>query len=133
MKYLSYRRPAYLDQWLAQEFSPQAPKTSYQPKVNVTEDDKGFEVSLLVPGFDKEEIHVNLQDSVLTVEAKLDEALANSNFLRKQGKISDFSRKFQLPDTINEEALQANYAAGILTLNIPKKEKVQVKKQITVL
>ena len=135
MNYRTYRKPSYLDQWLNNQVTSQASKAgknTYQPQVNITEDDKGFELSLLVPGFDKTEISVNLQNGVLTVEAKLKEELAKSNYLRKQGKLSNFIRKFQLPDTIDEEGLNAHYAAGILSLHIPKQERVQLKKQITV-
>ena len=132
MNYLTYRRPSYLDQWLAKEFAPKASQSTYQPKVNVVEEEGAFEISLLVPGFEKEELNINLQDNVLMIEAKLNQESGQSNFLRKQGRIGDFTRKFQLPDTLDAEALSANYAAGILTINIPKKEKVLVKKQITV-
>lgn len=130
MKLITYRKPSYLEQWLNQEVAPR--KQAYLPKADVSESEAGFEINLILPGFTREEIEVNLKDNELTITGTLKEELKESNFLRRKGSIADFQRRFHLPEGINEEAVTASYEAGILSLFIPKKEKEVQKRQISV-
>lgn len=130
MRLITYKKPNYLDQWLNQEVAPR--KQAYLPKADVSETEKGFEINLILPGFTREEIEVNLQDSELSITGTLKEELKDSNFLRRKGTIADFQRRFHLPEGINEEEVAASYEAGILRIFIPKQEKEVLKRQINV-
>lgn len=100
------------------------------PAANITENDKGFEIEMSVPGFEKKDIQVEINDSVLKVSAEV-EALNESdekNYRRKEFSRRSFSRSFRLSDDINQESIDAKYKSGLLTLSLPKDEKARLER-----
>lgn len=108
-------------------------RDSFMPNVDISETEKEFEVAVALPGMKKEDINVNLENGRLTVsgERKFETEEDGKNFHRVESGFGSFNRSFQLPDTIDEESIQAKYENGVLNINIAKSEE-KVKKQIEI-
>ena len=93
------------------------------PPVNVKENDKSFDIDLMVPGFDKKDLNICIDEGYLTVSAEIehDEEKEEGTYTKKEFGSSSFSRSFHLPVNANEEDIQAKYVGGVLTLTIAKK------------
>lgn len=109
-------------------FNPSWPSfpstTSTLPAVNVREEEKEFQLELASPGFKKADFQIEIENDTLTVSAGVqekDEQTQNA-FTLKEFNYSAFQRAFHLPDTINVDQIKANYADGILTIFLPKRE-----------
>lgn len=106
------------------------------PPANIIEDEKEFKLELSVPGFKKEDFNIDIDQGVLVIssEKKEESNKEEKNYSRKEFSYSSFSRSFQLPDSVNENAISAKYDNGVLQLTIPKKEiaEAKPKKQIKI-
>ena len=116
--------------WLEREFE------NTIPSVNIRENGKEFSIELAAPGFNKDQFHVNVEDTVLTISAERKEEKKDEGerFTRKEFSYNSFSRSFTLPQSVNAEKVDAKYADGVLKLCIPKKEEAKAlpKKEIKV-
>ncbi len=101
------------------------------PAVNVSEDDKKYEVDVAAPGMEKKDFNIDVTDNVLTVSAekKEEEKKEEDNYVRREFGYTRFKRTFALPDNANEEKIDANYNDGVLKIAIPKKEIEKAKAQ----
>ena len=108
--------------------------SSFAPRVDVAETDKGFEIELAVPGFDKKDFNIELKKGFLTIsgERKFEEKKEEKNFYSIQTQYGTFRKSFQLPDNIVEKKIEASYEKGILSLFIPKDETKKIESKITV-
>ena len=106
------------------------------PQVNVTEFDDRFVVDVAAPGFDKNEFDIHQEDDMLTIsakkESKSEESGDKGRVFRREFQYQEFSRRFTLPETVNTEGIHAEYASGILTVVLPKKEEEKVKPARTI-
>jgi HSP20 family protein len=107
------------------------------PAVNISEDDKGYHIDVVAPGFKKEDFKINVDDDVLTIsaEAKSESTTDGNNkqYSRREYSYSAFTRSFKLPDNAKDDSINAGYTDGVLKLSIPKSEKqVKATKQISV-
>ncbi len=95
-----------------------------QIKVDVKETEGGFTVQAEVPGVPKEDIHVAIDGSVVTLRAEvrqLDQKTEGEKVLRSERFYGAVSRSFQLPADIDAAQSKARYDNGILTLTLPKR------------
>ena len=99
------------------------------PSVNLKETDTKIEVELAAPGMKREDFKVEIDNDILMIssekEEKKEEVSKKENFIRKEFNYQSFSRTFNLPDTIDENKIEANYKDGILHVVIDKKEGTQ--------
>jgi len=99
------------------------------PAVNIKETDDQFDIELAVPGKEKSDFNIKLDQEVLTIssEAKNEREakVENENWTRKEFSFHAFSRSFNLPDTVAADKIEANYVNGILKVVIPKKEEAK--------
>lgn len=96
------------------------------PAVNIIEGEKEFKIELAIPGMAKEDIHIQVNDGVLTIKAdKQIEKSETEKTLRKEFGYVKFSRSFTLPELINVEAIEAKFENGILGLHLPKAVEVK--------
>lgn len=105
------------------------------PAVNIVERATEFELHLMAPGYAKEELRINVEDDTLTLSAnKQDEARKeDERYTRREFTQRSFSRSFRLPETVNAEAIKAEYVNGVLHVRIPKAEAVKPKaREITI-
>ena len=85
---------------------------------------------MAAPGLSKEDFKLNLSHNNLTISAYKEnkqEEKQNEKFTRREFSYSSFQRTFTLPTSVDSESIQANYADGVLKIEIPKREKAKVK------
>lgn len=101
-------------------------------KTDVKEDDKGYQLSVEVPGFNKNQIKLDLDEGYLTISAHKDknndEKDKNGKFLRKERFSGSYQRSFYLGD-IKEENISAELNNGVLSVFIPKETKPENTKK----
>jgi len=92
-------------------------------RADVKETDKEYIVEVELPGFDKEDIDVELFDNRLTISAKRKEALdeERANYIRRERRYGEISRTFLL-EGVKEDGVKADYKNGILRIVLPKAE-----------
>jgi len=98
---------------------------TYKPAANVSEDDKNYTIELALPGFSKDEISIRFEEEVLTVTAgrQPKEDVKGPKYTWNEfGFKSKYERSFQLPETVNADAISAAFENGILNVSLPKKE-----------
>ncbi len=103
--------------------------TAY-PKVNVYEYEDKVGVVAEIPGIDKKNLDVEVEDGVMTIKGSkhgFDED-AEATVLRRELKHSAFERKFTLGESLDGDDITANFKDGILSIEIPKIEPEQPKK-----
>ena len=95
--------------------------------VNITENDKGYTLDIVAPGFDKSDFKVSLNENVLTISAekKVEATDENKKHVRKEYSFKSFKRSFTIDEKTDGSAIDAQYVNGVLTLNLPKKEIVK--------
>ena len=93
------------------------------PPVNMKENAKSFEIELMVPGYNKKDFTISIEEEFLTVsaESKHEDEKKEDDYTQKQFGYSSFSRSFHLPANAKEQDIQAKYDDGVLKLTIPKK------------
>src|SRR5688572_29302811 len=93
------------------------------PAVNVKETEKSYEIDVAAPGRSKNDFNISAENGVLTISSEQQEEKEQKEkgYTRKEFSYSSFSRAFALPQNANEEGIKANYADGILKLEIAKK------------
>ncbi|NDP27773.1 MAG: Hsp20/alpha crystallin family protein [Flavobacterium sp.] len=96
------------------------------PSANLKETDTKIEVELAAPGMKREDFKVMIDNNILMIssenENEKEEVNKKENYIRKEFNYQAFSRTFSLPETINENKVEANYKDGILHIVIGKKE-----------
>jgi HSP20 family protein len=107
---------------------------SFVPKVDILENEKGYEVNLAVPGLSKDDFKIDLNDNFLTIsgERKFSKEKKENNLHVVETQYGNFSRSFSLPENVDASKIQANYNNGILEIFIPKDEKKTLKTTIKV-
>ena len=95
-----------------------------QIRIDVKETDKEFTVQAEMPGVAKEDIHVSVDGSIVTLRAEIrqeDRQTEDEKVLRTERYRGEVSRSFQLPQDIDEANAKAKYDNGVLCLTLPKK------------
>ena len=124
--------PAYWDDFFNDKFfngfTSSAGK-NVTPAVNVTEEEKSFKIELAAPGVLPADFKIDLENDLLTIssEHKEEKEENERKYLRKEFNYSSFKRSFQLPDTIDTDNIRANHNAGVLTIELPKREEIVQK------
>ena len=111
--------------------------SSFSPSVNISENDKGFDVEVVAPGVDKKDFKINIDDKRLTIsyehKDEKEEKDENKKSIRREYSVSSFSKSFSLPDYVNGDKISAKYDNGILKVNIPKeKEQPKLSRMINI-
>jgi HSP20 family protein len=103
--------------------------TTWAPRVDIYETEHEMVVKTDLPDVDPKELDIQVQNNILTIrgERKFAKDVKEENFLRIERAYGTFSRSFTLANTVNSEAIQAEYKNGVLTLNIPKREEAKPK------
>lgn len=107
---------------------------SFVPKVDVIEQDKSYEIHVVVPGMNKQDFKIDLNENYLTVsgERKWEREHNEKNVRRIESQYGTFSRSFTLPEHVDASKIDAKYNNGILEIIIPKDEKKTLKTTIKV-
>ena len=102
----------------------------FVPRVDVAELDKTYEIQVSLPGLKKDEVNIELEDSVLTIsgERKTEKEESNKKYHLVETRFGSFSRSFTLPRNINRESIKASMKDGILNIEIEKDAEAVSKK-----
>jgi len=130
-------RPFYMSSIFDDDFFPvMSNKTSSLPAVNIREDEKNFVLDLAVPGIDKKNLNIDINEDVLTVSSETKNEMEDNRdgYKRKEFSYTSFSRSFQIPENVNREKIEANYKDGILSVSLPKfeEEKNKISRQVKI-
>ncbi len=108
-------------------------------KTDIKEHENGYEIIVDLPGYNKNNLHLSIEDGYLTVNAKQEkehnEKDDHGKFVRRERFFGECSRSFYVGDEISEEDINAEFKNGILKVEIPKKQienKTKEVKQIPI-
>lgn len=101
--------------------------TAYVPMVNILESNDDYRIQMGLPGMDKKDFNVELDNQVITISGSTDQNNGNEYLqqLLKEFNYHSFTRSFQLPNSINTDQIEARFENGLLTLLLPKKEEAR--------
>src|SRR5882757_1834610 len=103
--------------------------TTWAPAVDIYEGEHELVVKADLPDIKPEELDIRVENNILTIrgERKFEKKVNESNYLRVERSYGSFSRSFSLANTVNTEAIKAEYKNGVLTLTVPKREEAKPK------
>ncbi|WP_131782010.1 Hsp20/alpha crystallin family protein [Legionella gresilensis] len=104
--------------------------STWAPSVDIKEDKNQFVVIADIPGVNKEDIHISLENNLLTIqgERNFDKTEEKNGYTRVERAQGQFYRRFSLPQTADDAKISAKYKQGVLEIIIPKKEAALEKK-----
>ncbi len=97
---------------------------NFVPPVDIYEDEQKLALTLEIPGIRQEDIDVRVENQTLSVrgERKFESEQKEENFHRIERRFGTFVRSFTLPMTVDTNSVSAKYDAGVLTIQLAKKE-----------
>ena len=111
-------------------------RNTSMPAVNIKEDEKRFTLDLAVPGIDKKELKIEINEDVITIssEHKEEREESREDFKRREFSYATFCRSFYLPENVSKDKIEANYKDGILTVVLPKEqeEKARLTREVKI-
>jgi len=110
--------------------------TTWAPAVDIYETENELVVKADLPDVSEKDLDVRVENNMLTIrgERKFEKKVEEENYLRVERTYGTFSRSFSLPNTVNNEAIKADYKNGVLTVTLPKRAESkpkQVKVNVT--
>ena len=109
------------------------------PATNVKETKKAFKIEISAPGFEKENVSIEVEKNILRITAEMDsnveeEKDEDEKVWRREFTSAAFERSFVLPENIDTENITAKAKSGVLKITLPKKENApeKVVKQIEI-
>jgi len=101
---------------------------SYSPSVDIYETDDALTLFADLPGVKKESLDIDLQDRKLIITGLVDDSDSRLRPLYSEYGIGGFTRSFELGDTIDRKGISASLKDGVLTLVLPKADRVKPRK-----
>ena len=120
------------EQTVPQKTEQQAPDTredarTLVPPVDIFETDEGLAVVADLPGVQKQDVHVDVENNVLTIRATAKSRLPGDP-VHREYRLMNFFRQFQLNDSVDQDKIRAELKYGVLTVHVPKVAAKQPKK-----
>ncbi len=112
-------------------FGLDLPQT-FSPRVDISENDKNLFIDAEIPGVDKKDLKITLQDNILTVEGEkkiLDERKENDTH-RTERIYGSFKRSFTLPENVDPDKIDAQFKDGVLHITLKKVEPKEAKEKV---
>jgi len=133
---LLVRRPntffsPFFDDFMDEFLNNRLIKSSFiSPKINLINKGDKFLLEAELPGMEKKDIEVEIQDDRITIkgERKTSEEHKEENYYHKETTYGKILREIDLPEKINTETASAHYENGVLKLELPKSVATKVKK-----
>jgi HSP20 family protein len=103
--------------------------TSWAPAVDIYETEQELVVKADLPDVDPKDLDIRVENNILTIrgERKFEKKVNEESYLRVERAYGSFARSFTLANTVNSDAIKAEYQSGVLTMTIPKKEEAKPK------
>ena len=100
-------------------------------KTDIKEKGDKYLLEVDLPGYEKENIKIEIDDGYLTVHASMnkdvDESDKNSKYVHKERYVGECSRSFYVGEDINEEDIKASFKNGTLKIELPKKDQKKLE------
>lgn len=116
------------DQFFDQFFAPvkgSDKESFFTPRIDVKEKEDHYEVSAELPGVKKEDIHITLNNGILSIEAESkqeDKEEKDGKIIRQERRYGKFVRSFSVGSGVKDSDIKAGFDNGILTLQAPKRD-----------
>jgi len=107
----------YLNDYLAGR------EEEFTPSVNIAENDQRYKIEMGLPGFQKEDFKIDLENDCLTIrgEKREKESYVREEYTRQEFDRESFEKSFQLPNNVDEDHISAKFKDGLLEVELPKK------------
>ncbi len=118
----SYPRRDFFNH-LEQMFDNVSRADSFQPHCDIVENKERFLVSIDVPGINKEDIKIAVEENHLIISGERQQTINVENgegLNHQERRFGRFERTFVLPTTVDQEKIEADYENGVLQLSMPK-------------
>lgn len=99
------------------------------PMVDIIERENEFSIKVELPGVDKKDVKITVQNNVLTIkgEKRQENEIKGENYQHLERSYGVFQRSFTLPTSVHSEKIDASYNNGVLSVTIPKLEEAKPK------
>ena len=87
-----------------------------KPNVSINDEGNSYSILLEMPGIDKKDINITVNDGIVSIDTKKKEGDNRSSY----SEIDNYSRSFYIPDDGNQDKIKAKSLNGILAIEIPK-------------
>lgn len=102
-------------------------------KTDLKEDENGYELSVDLPGFKKDQIQLHLENGYLTIQAakglEQDEKDKNGRIVHQERYSGSMQRSYYIGESLTEEDVKAKFEDGVLTLTFPKEEQKKLSQR----
>ena len=108
-------------------------KEHYLMKTDIKETDKNYVVEMDLPGYNKDNIDISLDNGYLEISAKVEKEEKNDEserYVHQERFYGECSRKFYLGEDIKEDDISAEFNNGTLKVTIPKKNEQDKAKEV---
>jgi HSP20 family protein len=101
----------------------------WAPTVDITETDSAYLIKGEIPGVNKEDVKVMIEDGMITMrgERKQEKEEKDKKFHRIERSYGSFMRSFRVPDDVDEAAVKAEFKDGMINVTLPKSGKSKAK------
>ncbi len=101
----------------------------WTPSADISETDKAYVIKAEIPGVQKEDVKVTIQEGMLTIqgERKMEKEEKDKKFHRIERSYGSFMRSFRVPDDADESAVTAEFKDGVLNVTLNKSERPKPK------
>jgi len=120
--------PSLIDDFIYNDWNIKSPShSSTMPAVNIKELDSQFEIELAVPGIQKEDFAIEVEEGILSISSTQEEeqVIEKGKFTRREFSYNSFRRSFTLPDSVDPTKIDASYSNGVLRVLLPKHKEAQ--------
>jgi len=117
------------DETFSRGRSAESEMGTWAPAVDIYETEQELVLKADLPEVNQQEIDIRIENNMLTIrgERKFHNEVSQDNYLRVERAYGPFSRSFSLPNTLNTEAIKADYHNGVLSIRMPKREESKPK------
>lgn len=130
MEELESRMERLLRNWVAwPELKQPLAVADWAPQVDITEDEKEYLVKAEVPGVNKEDLKVKVEDGTLSIagERKSEKEEKGKKYHRVERSYGSFERSFTLPEATEANKISSEFKDGMLTVHLPKNPNAKTK------
>ena len=94
------------------------------PAVNIKENETNFSLEFFAPGLKKEDFNLEIDQKTLSISSakQFENEEVNEKYSLKEFSLSSFKRTFTLPESVDFDAIEANYENGVLQVVLPKRQ-----------
>jgi HSP20 family protein len=126
---LQNRMNSIFQEYNRQQAEGDVATAAFVPPVDIYEDEHKIVLKLEVPGMKESDLDIQLENQVLTVkgERKFETEEKEENFHRIERRYGRFYRSFTIPNTVNPESVKAGYDAGVLRIELAKRQEAKPK------